>query len=289
MTTVALKKRGLNRGLSNLLSGVNFDINTLTKPLDKTSQLPIEKLQPGKYQPRTEMSQESLQELAESIRVQGIIQPVIVRSVSAQQYEIIAGERRWRAAQLAGLTSVPVVIRDVSDEAAIAMALIENIQREDLNPLEEAYALKRLQDEFHLTQQQVAEAIGKSRVTVTNLLRLLDLHPEVKKYLQEGKIDQGHAKVLLALSHHDQYKAAQVIVDKHLSVRETERLIQQWQTTKPQKLPKAIDPNIGSLERKLSDQLGTPVIIQHSKKGRGKLIIHYRNVDILDGVLAKFK
>lgn len=286
-TTLAVKKRGLGRGLTHLLS----DNLTLSQnnTEEKTTHLPIEKLQAGKYQPRQVFSPEPLQELAESILAQGIIQPIIVRKLPNLRYEIIAGERRWRAAQLAGLTEVPVIVRDVPNEAVVAMSLIENIQREDLNALEEALALKRLQDEFHLTQQQVAEAIGKSRVTVTHLLGLLDLHPDVQKYLQENKIDRGHAKTLTRLSLADQAKAVSFIVTRNLSVRETEKMLQQW-TSSPstQKIKKTLDPNIGALERKLSDQLSTPVMIQHSKKGRGKLVIHYRNSDILEGILEKF-
>jgi len=288
MTTATLKKRGLGRGLSHLLSdtSLNFSAN---KTEEKTTHLPIEKLQAGKYQPRQVFSQEPLQELAESIQAQGIIQPIIVRKLANLRYEIIAGERRWRAAQLAGLTDVPVIIRDVPDEAAVAMSLIENIQREDLNPLEEAHALKRLQQEFNLTQQQVAEAIGKSRVTVTHLLGLLDMHPEVQRYLQENKIDRGHAKTLMRLSLPEQVKAVSIIVSKGLSVRETEKLLQQWHTSpQTQKIKKTLDPNISGLERKLSEHLATPVFIQHSKKGRGKLVIHYRNNDILQGILEIF-
>jgi ParB family chromosome partitioning protein len=289
MTISVLKKRGLGRGLSNLLSHTNFDLETITKSEDKTSKLSVEKLQPGKYQPRQTLSKESLQELAESIRVQGIIQPIIVRKISSTNYEIIAGERRLRAAILAGLTEVPVVVKDVPDEAAIAMALIENIQRENLNALEEAHALKRLQDEFKLTQLQVAEAIGKSRVAVTHLLGLLELHPDVQKLLLNQIIEKGHAKVLSSLSLSDQSKAANLIADRKLSVRETEKLIKNWHTAPTYKIKKSIDPDIGALERKLSERLSTPVIIHHNKKGRGKLVIHYRSLDTLEGILGKLK
>ncbi|MDX2164145.1 MAG: ParB/RepB/Spo0J family partition protein [Gammaproteobacteria bacterium] len=290
MTTSA-KSRGLGRGLGTLLSNVPFDITALAKtPEIGAALLPLEKLQPGKYQPRKFLSQENLQELAESIRAQGVIQPIIVRPVSQNRYEIIAGERRWRASQLAGLKEVPVVVRDVPDNAAIAMALIENIQREDLNVIEEAQALKRLQDEFKLTQQQVSEAVGKSRVSITHTLRLLDLHPDVQKYLHSGKMDRGHAKTLMGLAITEQARAANIIVTKVMSVREAEKLVQQWYKGTPAATPKKMpDPNIGSLERKLSDKLGTPVIIQHNKKGRGKLVIHYRNLDALDGILGRLK
>ena len=304
-TTTPTKTRGLGRGLGTLLSNTPFDLQALSHSHDKErdpTNLPIEKLQPGKYQPRQFLSgheNASLHELAESIRAQGVIQPIIVRPVGANRYEIIAGERRWRASQLAGLSSVPVVIRDVPDNAAIAMALIENIQREDLNALEESQALKRLQDEFKLTQIQVAEAVGKSRVAVTHALRLLDLPQEVQQFLRESKIDRGHAKALLSLGLSDQSKAAGIIIEKNLSVRETEKLIQQWapkaslhqvnNLIKPTKQTKnPTDPNIGSLERKLSDQLHTSVIIQHNaKKNRGKIMVHYRNLDILEGILSK--
>jgi ParB family chromosome partitioning protein len=296
MTTPALKKRGLGRGLGNLLSDTALDIRSFTSPdKEKTTHLAVEKLQPGKYQPRQTLSQAALQELAESIQAQGVLQPVIVRKTASLQYEIIAGERRWRASQLAGLTEIPVIIRDVPDNAAIAMALIENIQREDLNALEEARALKRLQDEFHLTQQQVAEAVGKSRVSVTHLLRLLELHPFVQASLGAEEIDKGHAKVLMGLSLADQARAAAIIVQKGLSVRETEKLIQQWSSSSNPVshasilVKKAIDPDIQALEKKLSDYLGTSVTIHHNKKNRGKLVIHYRNLDILDGVLSKLE
>lgn len=284
----SLKKRGLNRGLSHLLSSVPFEINEVKE--SALSRLPVEKIQPGKYQPRTHLSPEALQELADSIKAQGIIQPIVVRLINPQKYEIIAGERRWRAAQLAGLTEVPVVIREVPDEAAIAMALIENIQRENLNAIEEANALKRLIEEFAMTHQQIAESIGKSRVTVTNLLRLLELHPVVRNFVERGLLEQGHAKVLLGLALNQQEKAAEIVIHKNLSVRETEKLIHQWQqqsniTSKK----KTSDANITHLEQKLSDQLGTPVNIQHSKKGKGKIIIHYKNLDILDGILERLK
>jgi len=291
MTTSVLKKRGLGRGLSNLLSDTAFDISSITSATsgeEKTSQLAIEKLQPGKFQPRQIFSEGSLQELAESIRTQGIIQPIIIRKTDSAQYEIIAGERRWRAAQLAGLSKVPVIIRDVPDNTAIAIALIENIQRENLNPIEEARALKRLQDEFQLTQLQVSEAVGKSRVAVTHLLRLLDLHPDVQDHIQKTSIDKGHAKALMGLSLGDQSKAVMIIINKNLSVRETEKLIQNWGINHSMtKIKKPVDPDISALEKKLSDQLSAPVMIQHNKKGRGKLVIHYRNLDILEGILEK--
>jgi ParB family chromosome partitioning protein len=288
-TTLAVKKRGLGRGLSHLLSDIALHTPSQSTE-ETTTHLPIEKLQAGKYQPRQIFLQEPLEELAESIRAQGIIQPIVVRKLANLRYEIIAGERRWRAAQIAGLAEVPVIVRDVPNEVVMAISLIENIQRENLNPLEEAHALKNLQHELNLTQQQVAEAVGKSRVAVTHLLGLLALHPEVQTYLQENKLDLGHAKTLMRLSLPEQAKVSTIIVTKNLSVRETEKLLKQWQSPlSPTKPKKAFDPNISALERKLSDQFSTPVIIKHSKKGRGKLIIHYRNNDILEGILEKFK
>ncbi len=283
-------KRGLGRGLDSLLSG-GAPTSEKNSPVNgKLTQLSIDQLQTGKYQPRQEIAKESLQELADSIRAQGIIQPIVVRSVTNGRYEIIAGERRWRAAQLAGLSDVPVLIRDVKDEAAIAMALIENIQREDLNPIEEAIALQRLLEEFSLTQQQVGDAVGKSRATVTNLIRLLELPAPVKKLIQDNLLSQGHAKVLLALTSNDQTKAAQMVVDKNLSVRQTEHLVKHWQQTLAthKKSPTA-DPDILKLEQRLSDRLGTQVKLEHTSKGRGKLVIHYQNLEILDGILERLE
>jgi ParB family chromosome partitioning protein len=288
------KKRGLSRGLSHLLSE-NTDQQHLPSQPNSIITLPVEKLQSGKYQPRHTFDKEPLEELADSIRAQGILQPILVRKLAGLKYEIIAGERRYRAAKIAGLLEVPVIVRNIPDESAVAIALIENIQRENLNAMEEAHALKRLQDEFRLTQQQVATAVGKSRVNITHLLRLLDLHPEVQQYLQTGEIEKGHAKTLLGLKLSDQLKACKIITTKNLSVRETERLIQQWPTTTSltnakTTQPKISDPNIRALEKRLSDKLSTTVSVQHNtKKGRGKLVIHYRNLDALDWIIGKLK
>jgi ParB family chromosome partitioning protein len=252
--------------------------------------LPIDLLQRGKYQPRTHMNGEALQELADSIKVQGVVQPIVVRPLGAGRYEIVAGERRWRAAQMAGLHSVPAVVRDIPDEAAIAIALIENIQRENLNPVEEAMALQRLIDEFGMTHQQTAESVGRSRAAVTNLLRLLTLNPDVRQMLEEGRMDMGHARALLALTGKAQSDAARQVVDKGLSVRETEQLVRRL-TERPHapKSVRAKDPDIRALEEKLADRLGARVVIQHASSGKGKLVIDYHSMDELDGILARIK
>jgi ParB family transcriptional regulator, chromosome partitioning protein len=216
------------------------------------------------------------------------MQPIVVRPIGEHKYEIIAGERRWRAAQLAELDKVPALIRDVSDEAAIAMALIENIQREDLNPVEEAVALKRLQDEFELTQQQVAEAVGKSRTAVTNLMRLLTLTDEVRTFLERGDIETGHAKALLGLSGDEQREAARMVVDRGLTVRQTEALVRRFleQAGKPKAKKLEIDPNIRRLTERLAEKIGVPVSIDHGEKGAGRLVLKYTSLDELDGILA---
>lgn len=283
-----IKKRGLGKGLgdlgiSELLSDLNTTVNNSTDA-SNLQQLPIEQVRSGKYQPRKKFNTESLQELADSIKSQGVIQPIVVRNISDNEYEIIAGERRWRAAQLAGLAEVPVVIRNVPDEAAIAMALIENIQREDLNVIEEANALQRLIQEFELTHEQVAEIVGKSRTTITNILRLLSLNNEVKNLLINKELEMGHARALLTLSNDRQTEIAKIVTTKKLSVRETETLIQRLQTSSIKK-PKTTDVNISRLEKNLSDKLAAAVVIQHTTKGKGKLIIHYNNLDELDGIL----
>lgn len=290
-----IKKRGLGRGLNALLEGTKQyspqdEFATVSQQKGELQHLPVEYLQRGQYQPRKDMDAESLEELAESIRAQGIIQPIIVRAVSEQSYEIIAGERRWRAAQLAGLAEVPALIREISDEAAMAVALIENIQRENLNPLEEASALKRLMDEFDMTHQEVATAVGKSRTAVTNILRLLGLNSAVKILLAHGDLDMGHAKALLALEGMMQDDAAREIVAKELSVREAEKLVKQMLSGKARHKQKVLlDPNVTSLQNELSDKLGSKVEILHHKKGRGKLVIHYHSVEGLEGILARIQ
>jgi len=249
------------------------------------TSLPIEKLQPGQYQPRTLMDPESLQELASSIKAQGIIQPILVRPVSDSQYEIIAGERRWRAAQIAELDEVPVLVRDIPDEATLAVALIENIQRENLNPVEEAVGLKRLMDEFELTHEEMAKSIGRSRTAVTNLLRLLSLSHGAKQLLEHGKIEMGHARAILGLPVEQQDFAAAEVYSKRLSVRQTEVLVRSYTNPKKKKTAPKKSSDIKRLEEELAEKLGTKVSID-DKHGKGKLVIEYKNLDILDGILA---
>ena len=251
--------------------------------------LPIEYMQRGKYQPRKDIDPEKLQELADSIKVQGVIQPIVVRQIAFQKYEIIAGERRWRAAQLAGLAEVPVVIKEIDDRAAMAIALIENIQREDLNPLEEAESLKRLLDEFNMTHQQVAEAIGKSRTTVTNLLRLMELQPEVKKLLLSNQIEMGHARALLSLDGHKQVAIANKVVKEGLTVRATERLVKESNDAPKVQNTKVIDNNTLRLQDELTAKLGAKVTIDHKENGSGKLVITYSSLDELDGIIEHIK
>ena len=262
-------------------------------------KLPVEWLQRGKYQPRRDIDQEALQELANSIKAQGVMQPIVVRPVSnaekpAVRYEIIAGERRWRATQLAGLDTIPAVVREVGDDAAIAMALIENIQRENLNPIEEAVALQRLKDQFELTHQEVADAVGKSRVTVTNLLRLMSLTDEVRRMLERGDLEMGHARALLGLSENAQRDAAKSVADKGLSVRQTEALVrniqQQPEANKTGKNAEPeLSPDIRRLQTDLSEKIGVPVQVLHSNKGSGKLVLRYNSLDELDGILAHIR
>ncbi len=289
------RKKGLGRGLDALLgSAATQGPDTgagVAAPAqgEALRQLPVDLIQRGKYQPRRDMDLEALQELADSIKAQGVMQPIVVRPISDERYEIIAGERRWRATQLAGLADIPVVIREVSDEAAIAMALIENIQREDLNPIEEATSLQRLQQEFELTQQEVAEAVGKSRSTVANLLRLMSLQEDVRRLLEHGDLEMGHARALLALEGADQSQAARTVVGKGLSVRQTEALVRRLLSAQKGAPAKTLDPNIRQLQDDLARTLGTKVQIQHSAKGRGKLVLTYNSLDELDGILSHIK
>ncbi len=303
---MSTKRKGLGKGLDALLSaGLGVTAPAPEMPINpaevdnkldyrdgKLAHLPVELIQRGKYQPRRDMHTEALEELAESIKAQGVMQPIVVRPIGEGRYEIIAGERRWRATQIAGLDKIPAVIRDVPDEAAIAMALIENIQRENLNPIEEAVALKRLQDEFELTHAEVAQAVGKSRTTITNLLRLIALSEEVKTLLEHGDLEMGHARALLTLDDETQRAIARQIVAKGLSVRQTEALVrlhqegQQADKVKPQA---EVSADIRRLQDQLSDTLGAGVEIQHGTKGRGKLVISYNSLDELDGILAHIK
>lgn len=294
-----MSQNRLGKGLEALL-GAARAIPLPERESAKTAQsnpleLTVKQLSPGRYQPRRMMHEAELETLADSIRSQGIIQPILVRKTSEDHYEIIAGERRWRAAQMAGLVKVPVVIKEVSDENAMAMALIENIQRENLNPLEEALALERLSKEFNLTHQQVAEAVGKSRATISNLLRLLTLSDEVKTYLEQSRLEMGHAKVLLGLHGKAQLEAAEVVVNKGLSVRETERLVDRMlekfsnieteNKTKTQQ-PLRKDPDVRRLENSLSEKLGASVEVVHGSTGKGRVIIQYNNLEELEGILA---
>jgi len=287
---MAAKKRGLGRGLDALLSVTNEDLNEI-KP-NEVKTLPIDQIQRGQYQPRKEFEPGALEELASSIKAQGLIQPIVVRSVRNDKYEIIAGERRWRACQLAEMHDIPVVIRDVSDQVAMCMALIENIQREDLNPLEEAEALQRLILEFDMTHEDVADAVGRSRSSVSNLLRLMDLSSAAKQLLRSGEIEMGHARAILSLSAADQTALAKKVASQSLSVRATEKLVREMQNSKKvekKKVAKNIDPNILNLQQELSEKLGAEVIIQHRPNGKGSLQIQYHSLDQLDGVLDRIK
>lgn len=285
-----VKKRGLGKSLNALLAykatPVEATENEVSTSYEQLCDLPVDRIQRGKYQPRREMDAEALEDLANSIRAQGIIQPLIVRPFG-DKYEIIAGERRWRAAQMAGMTDVPVIIRDIPDEAAVAIALIENIQRENLNPIEEAIALQRLLEEFEMTHQQVAEAVGKSRATVSNLLRLLGLPQDIRNLLERGMIEMGHARTLITLPANLQLKAAEIIVARGLSVRETENLVKQLQAGDSKQPQKPVDPDIVKLQENLTRQLKLRVAIQCNAKGKGKLVIHYRNLDELDRLLEQ--
>ncbi|MGZ8097185.1 MAG: ParB/RepB/Spo0J family partition protein [Methylosarcina sp.] len=283
---MVLKKRGLNRGLDALLGEAP---SSTKEEKHQLQTLPIEFMQRGKYQPRKDIDPEKLQELADSIKVQGVIQPVVVRKIDLEKYEIVAGERRWRAAQLAGLQQIPVVIKEIDDRTAMAVALIENIQREDLNPLEEAEALRRLLDEFQMTHQQIADAVGKSRVTVTNLLRLMDLQPEVKKLVINRQLEMGHARALLALDGLKQVAIANKIVKEGLTVRASERLIKESQEAPKSHPPKAIDKDTLRLQEQLTAKFGAKVSIDHKMNGTGKLIIAYSSLEELDGIIGQIK
>lgn len=295
---MAGKSKGLGRGLDALLStsrsaapdAVNSDGRPSSVSLDGSLRhIPIEFLQPGKYQPRKDMSPDALEELSTSIKAQGIIQPIVVRSVGENKYEIIAGERRWRASQMAKLHEVPCLIKEVPDEAAVAIALIENIQREDLNAMEEAQALDRLMKEFELTHQEVAQAVGKSRTTVTNLLRLNSLTDEVKKLLEYGDIEMGHARTLLALSGETQVEAGKHVAGKSLSVRETENYVRKLLNPPPEAVAKQVDPDVARLQTDLAEKIGAHVKINANKQGKGKVVIDFTDLEQLDGILGFFK
>jgi ParB family chromosome partitioning protein len=294
---MAAKKRGLGRGLDALLGGSQSETTpageSAGESKESLSRLPVDLIQRGRYQPRREFDADTLRELADSIAAQGVIQPVIVRPIENGRYELIAGERRWRASQQAGLDEIPVVIKEVTEEAAMAMGLIENIQREDLNPLEEANALSRLLHEFGLTHQEVAKAVGKSRTTVTNLLRLLELNEDVKTLVESRRLEMGHARTLLGLKGDLQSRAAEQVVRQGLSVRETEKLVRRMQgeedRPKAVRSQSAVDPDIRRLVNDLSERLGAKVDLQQGAKGKGKLVIGYNSLDELEGIIDHIK
>jgi ParB family chromosome partitioning protein len=288
---MAAKKRGLGRGLEALLGG-DAEPVALVEGEGELRTLVIATIQPGRYQPRHAMDPERLDDLAASIKAQGVIQPIVVRTIARDRYELIAGERRWRAAQKAGLTEIPALVKEVPDQAVVAMALIENIQRENLSPLEEAQALSRLIDEFHLTHQQTADAVGRSRAAVSNLLRLLELPAEIKRLLDERKLDMGHARALATLPEDRATLLALQAAEHGWSVRELEEAARRAESApngKARKSAGARDPNIASLERELAEKLATRVAIAHGRNGRGKLVIHYHSVDELDGILERIR
>lgn len=281
---MTIKKRGLGRGLDALLGDAIF-----TESNFPPQTLPVDRIEPSRFQPRKAIDLERLQELANSIKAHGVVQPVVVRSDGNDRYELVAGERRWRAARLAGLAEIPVIVRTLDDRAALALALIENIQREDLNPLEQAEAMHRLLEEFAMTHQQLAEAVGKSRTTITNLLRLLELHPEVKKLLTENRIEMGHARALLGLAGEKQVEIALKVADGRLTVRATEQLVKKLQSGVILSGSAEIDPDVKRLQDELSALLGTRVTIRHSKRGKGQLIVSYDDLDQLEGLLEKLR
>jgi ParB family transcriptional regulator, chromosome partitioning protein len=302
MTTMTTKKHGLGRGLEALLGQATArPLPGVPPARDQLTHVPVDLLQRGKYQPRQDMREESLDELADSIRAQGVVQPIVVRPVGtpgpgeSQRYEIVAGERRWRAAQIAGLADIPAVVRHVDDEAAVAMSLIENIQRENLNPLEEALALSRLITEFELTHQQAAEAVGRSRVAVSNLLRLLDLPQAIRPLIERRELEMGHARALLSLTNPRQLtEVGALVAKKGLSVRETEALVRRILARAAgdgggKSKARSKDPDIRRLENDLADKLGATVELQHGTSGKGKLVISYHSLDELDGILAHIR
>jgi len=290
---MTMKKRGLGRGLDALLAPQTtptheVETGSNNEQIKGLTYLPVDWLSKGKFQPRRDMNSAQLEDLASSIRTQGIMQPIVVRPNGHNQYEIIAGERRWRAAKLADLTQVPVIVRHVEDADAVVLALIENIQREDLNPVEEALALQRLVEDFHLTQQEVADTVGKSRSAVANLLRLLGLTPEVRRLLEHGDIEMGHARALLPLDHDQQIQAASQVVTKSLSVRETEKLVKNLQNAEPHSNHKPVLPDLSAEAERISQKINASVKIQPSAKGKGKLVIEYRNPEHLELLIADF-
>lgn len=288
------KKSALGRGLSALLEHEDTDITQSAgisgASVGSTTEISISQIEANPFQPRTRFESNALEELAESIRLHGVIQPVTVRKVGNDKYQLISGERRFRASQLAGLVSIPAYVRVANDQAMLELALVENIQREDLNPMEEAASLQRLQLEFDLTQQEVATAVGKSRSTVANLLRLMSLQEEVRRMLERGDLEMGHARALLGLEGPDQTSAARTVAGKGLTVRQTEALVRQLsESQKNPSAPKKLDPNIRHLQDDISQRLGAPVAISHGSKGRGKVVISYNSLDELDGILGHIR
>jgi ParB family transcriptional regulator, chromosome partitioning protein len=289
---LAAKKRGLGKGLDALLGTRSRSELGSIEGNEELRFLPVDLLQRGQYQPRTDFNEEALQDLASSIKAQGVVQPILVRPIgSGDKYEIIAGERRWRAAQLAGLHEVPVVLRQIDDQTAMCMALIENIQREDLNPLEQAQGLARLLDEFGMTHEGIADAVGRSRSTVSNMLRLLELNPSVKKLMGDGKLEMGAARAILALPNKDQLEVAQQVIRKSLSVRACEALVKHLLAggKADKKTPAKKDPDTLRLETDLSGKLGASVSIKHTTRGKGVLAIAYNSLDELEGILKHIK
>ena len=286
---MAAKKKGLGRGLTALLGNSDVDSMIEPKTSDELRNIDVDLIERGPWQPREHFDEESLQELADSIAAQGVVQPIVVRQKADGRYEIVAGERRWRASQKAGLSKIPVVIKTFNDQTAAAVSLIENIQRENLNPLEESTALKRLVDEFEMTHQQVADTVARSRATVSNLLRLQDLNPDVKTLLAMRDIEMGHARALLAIEGMEQSRIAKDVARKGLSVRETEALIRKMSAPKKPVKSSRKDPDIVKLEERLTECLGAPVVFKQKGKGKGSLEISYSSLDVLDGILSKIE
>lgn len=289
---MTVKKRGLakGRGLDALLGSIQKEkLQLEVQALDhgQLKQIDVTQLKRGTYQPRRFINEQDLQELAASIKKHGVMQPIVIRPVDDEEfaYEIIAGERRWRAAQLAGLTEIPAIVRDLTDQVAIALALIENIQRQDLNPIDQALALQRFHEEFGLSHQEIADTVGKARTTVSNLLRLLSLEEEIKELMQQGQIDMGHARAILTMKAKDQLQIAKIVIEKSLSVRQTEQLVRDWNEPKQEKSKDPQAPDVQQLTQKLSERFSASVKLDYNKQGKGKLVISYNSLDELDGIL----
>ena len=289
---MTVKKRGLakGRGLDALLGSIQKEkLQLEVQALDhgQLKQMDVTQLKRGAYQPRRFIGEQDLQELAASIKKHGVMQPIVIRPIENDEtpYEIIAGERRWRAAQLAGLTEIPAIVRDLTDQVAIALALIENIQRQDLNPVDQALALQRFHEDFGLSHQEIADTVGKARTTVSNLLRLLSLEDEIKDLMQQGLLDMGHARAILTLKAKDQLQIAKIVIDKSLSVRQTEQLVRDWNTPKQEKSKDPLAPDVQQLTQKLSERFSASVKLDYNKQGKGKLVISYNSLDELDGIL----